>query len=91
MRPSRGDLEGNVLRRNNALDRQLVRVLERVARVLERLAEAQTGETLDVGEAAVLLKTTPRGIYVRRQRGQMPRPVPGPRLVWRKSDLLRGA
>jgi len=48
-------------------------------------------ETVDVKGAAALLHTTPRVIYVRHQRGQMPKPLPGSRrLIWRKADLLRG-
>jgi len=47
-------------------------------------------ETVDVNGAAALLHTTPRAIYVRHQRGQMPDPVRGAkRLLWRKADLLR--
>ena len=45
-------------------------------------------ETVDVAGAAALLHTTPRAIYVRHQRGQMPKPLRGRRLVWRKADLL---
>lgn len=48
-------------------------------------------ETVDVKGAAALLHTTPRVIYVRHERGQMPKPLPGSRrLIWRKADLLRG-
>lgn len=69
--------------------------LKRIADLLETLVapKALSGETVDVKGAAVLLHTTPRAIYVRHQRGQMPAPIPGSgrRLVWRKSDLLRGA
>jgi hypothetical protein len=71
-------------------------------RVRHALAEALTldnnyaedlikaaSETVDVAGAAVLLKTTPRAIYVRHQRGQMPDPIRGAkRLLWRKADLL---
>jgi hypothetical protein len=46
-------------------------------------------ETVDVAGAAALLHTSERAIYVRRQRGQMPTPLPGRRLVWRKIDLLK--
>ena len=46
-------------------------------------------ETVNVAGAAALLHTSPRAIYVRHQRGQMPRPLPGRRLVWRKADVLR--
>ncbi len=47
-------------------------------------------ETVDVRGAAAVLHTTPRVIYVRHQRGQMPKPLPGSRrLIWRKADLLR--
>jgi hypothetical protein len=65
-------------------------LLRRIADALERLAEprALASETVDVDEAAVLLKTTPRAIYVRHQRGQMPTPLPGRRLLWRKADVL---
>lgn len=59
--------------------------------VREAVAEALNTslETLDVKEAAKLLKTTPGAIYVRHKRGQMPRRLPGRRLVWRKADLLK--
>ena len=70
---------------------QIHETLQRIAEALERLAGAQrspSSETVDVKEAAVLLKTTPRAVYVRHQRGQMPRPLPGRKLLWRKSDLL---
>ena len=71
-----------------------LQVLERIADALERLAgpsEAANLETVDVDGTAKLLHTTPRVIYVRRQRGQMPKPLPGSRrLIWRKADLLRG-
>ena len=46
-------------------------------------------ETVDVKGAAALLHTTPKAIYTRYSRGQMPRKLLGRRLVWRKSDLLR--
>lgn len=65
--------------------------LMRIADALERIAGAQQSvpsETVDVQEAAAVLKTTPRAIYVRHQRGQMPRPLPGRKLLWRKADLL---
>jgi len=74
--------------------RYLQRTLERIADALEKLAaqnEATPLETVDVKQAAMLLHTTPRAVYVRHQRGQMPTPLPGRKLVWRKSDLLRGA
>jgi hypothetical protein len=45
-------------------------------------------ETVDVAGAAALLHTTPRAIYVRAQRGQMPKPITRRPLVWRKADLL---
>jgi hypothetical protein len=52
---------------------------------------AANTETVDVKGAAELLHTTPRVIYVRHQKGQMPRPIPGSRrLIWRRADLLRG-
>lgn len=67
----------------------ILQVLERIATALEK-QQADPSETVDVKEAARLLHTTPRVIYVRHQRGQMPRPLPGSRrLVWRKADLLR--
>ena len=52
-------------------------------------ARADTSlETVDVAGAAVLLHTTAEAIYVRRARGQMPRPICRRPLVWRKRDLL---
>ncbi|HEY2848340.1 MAG TPA: hypothetical protein VGI97_00555 [Gemmatimonadaceae bacterium] len=68
----------------------ILRTLERIATALERQASpVDVSETVDVKEAAALLKTTPRAIYVRHQRGQMPKPLPGAkRLLWRKADLL---
>ena len=70
--------------------RQILDVLERIAVALERQSAANDAETVDVKGAAKLLHTTPRVIYVRHERGQMPRPLPGSkRLVWRKADLLR--
>ena len=45
--------------------------------------------TVDVAGAAALLHTTARAIYVRAQRGQMPRRLPGRRLIWRTADLLK--
>jgi hypothetical protein len=70
-------------------------LLERIATALEKLvgppAAAANTETVDVKGAAELLHTTPRVIYVRHQKGQMPRPIPGSRrLIWRRADLLRG-
>ena len=65
----------------------LLDVLEAIAR-LERKLGALPGLTVDVKGAAALLHTTARAIYVRHQRGQMPRPLPGRRLVWRTADLL---
>jgi hypothetical protein len=54
------------------------------------LAANVDGPTVDVEGAAVLLHCTPRAVYVRHQRGQMPKPLPGARrLVWRVADLLR--
>src|ERR1041384_2680852 len=49
-------------------------------------------ETVDGEGAAKLLQTTPRAVYVRHQRGQMPRPVGGAkgakgRPLWRQADL----
>lgn len=46
------------------------------------------GPTVDVQGAAALLHTTVRGIYVRRQRGKMPRPICRKPLVWRTADVL---
>ena len=60
--------------------------------VVEAVREALQGspETVDVEEAARLLHTSTRAIYVRHARGQMPKRLPGTRrLVWRKKDLLR--
>jgi len=54
------------------------------------LSASTSLETVDVKGAAALLHTTARAVYVRHQRGQMPRPLPGRRLIWRKADLLRG-
>lgn len=70
---------------------RLTELLERIAVALERQA-AVAGETVDVKGAAVILKTTERAIYARHQRGKMPDTVPGngPRLLWRRADLLRG-
>lgn len=69
-------------------------LLERIANALEKLAApavAENTETVDVKGAAELLHTTPRVIYVRHQKGQMPKPLPGSRrLIWRRADLLRG-
>jgi len=69
-------------------------LLERIANALEKLAAptaVANTETVDVKGAAELLHTTPRVIYVRHQKGQLPKPIPGSRrLIWRKADLLRG-
>jgi hypothetical protein len=68
----------------------ILTVLERIAVALERQASV-AGDTVDVKGAAVILKTSERGIYLRHQKGQMPRPIPGSRrLIWRRADLLRG-
>lgn len=70
---------------------QIHRTLERIADLLETLVTPRglSGETVDVKGAAILLHTSMRAIYVRHQRGQMPKPLPGRRLVWRKIDLLK--
>lgn len=73
--------------------RQLTRTLERIASALEKLAAQNEvtapSETVNIEEAAKLLKTTPRALYQRRHSGRMPTPITKRPLVWRKSDLLR--
>lgn len=67
---------------------RLLQAIERLTDALERTAAA-AGDTVDVKGAAKLLRTTPRAIYVRHQRGQMPRPIRGAkRLLWRKADVI---
>lgn len=68
------------------------RLIEEIRKaVREAVAEAMntSAETVDVNGAAALLHTTPQAIRMRSQRGQMPRRLPGRRLIWRKADVLR--
>lgn len=44
--------------------------------------------TVNVAQAAALLHTTVRAIYVRRARKQMPVPLSRKPLVWRTADVL---
>jgi len=75
----------------NALDAQ-----ERIAAALAILARdgaaapgTGSAETVDVREAARLLKTTPKGVYNLHARRKLPAPIgPGRRLLWRRSDLI---
>lgn len=72
--------------------RHLERTLERIANALEKLAAGadSANDTVDVKGAAEILRCTPRAVYTRHCRGQLPPPVRGARrLVWRKADLLR--
>lgn len=46
------------------------------------------GPTVNVAGAAALLHTTRGSIYMRRQRGLMPRPLTRKPLVWRTADVL---
>jgi hypothetical protein len=79
--------------RHNTAARQIRHALAEALAIDPVYAEDMiktASETVDVHGAAALLKTTPRAIYVRHQRGQMPEPVRGARrLVWRKEDLLK--
>lgn len=45
-------------------------------------------ETVGVAGAARLLHTSKGSIYMRRARGQMPRPLSRRPLVWRTADVL---
>jgi hypothetical protein len=46
-------------------------------------------ETCGVAEAALLLNTTPDGVYALRARGSLPASIgPGRRLLWLRKDLL---
>jgi hypothetical protein len=66
-----------------------VHALELIARMQGIETGPQfSGPTADVAGAAKILHTTPRSIYHRHSRGQMPRPLPGRRLVWLIQDLL---
>lgn len=75
----------------NALDAQ-----ERIAAALAIFARDEavapgtgSAETVDVREAARLLKTTAKGIYNLHARGKLPPTIgPGRRLLWRRTDLL---
>lgn len=44
---------------------------------------------LTIADVAELLRTTVRGVYARRARGIMPRPVQKRPLLWHRDDLLR--
>lgn len=52
-------------------------------------APALDGPTVGVDGAAALLKCSRSAIYIRRSRGQLPRPVTARPLVWRVADLLK--
>ena len=49
---------------------------------------APKGPTVDAEGAARLLHITVGALYVRRARGQLPRPIQARPLVWRVADLL---
>ena len=78
----------------NALDAH-----ERIAAALAIFARdgaaapgTSSAETVDVREAARLLKTTAKGMYNLRARGILPPSIgPGRRLLWRRADLLEWA
>jgi predicted DNA-binding transcriptional regulator AlpA len=69
--------------------------MERVERVLEQLERSMGAndgtlpQLLTVQDLANLLRTSPKGVRVMRERGQLPDPIDigSKRLLWRASDV----
>jgi excisionase family DNA binding protein len=71
-----------------ALVREAVR--EGVAEALGRVGAGDVSPLMTVREVADLLRTTPKAIYHRVERGQLPGVVhDGDRILVRRADLLR--
>lgn len=78
------DLEAIV---QQAVDRATDRVVGRLEELVSRAAES--GDLLDIEQAAAVLKTTPAALYRRVSRGTIAVVRNGGRVRFRRSDLTR--